>query len=366
MPRLRNLGLQKRIMLYVTIGLVILLGLFALLAQRTISQHTVLMLEERLALTKTVAAEIDLIIDHVQAELIRHVTLLDPDLADGISGQEEAVLGSLHGHLVGFHRLQLPRAPVLMDIEGRVIWTAQEAPHPWGNPGLSPFLIQVLETGTSGVIAEEDFTDQGRPMISLAAPIIDGQGAVGGLLATAVLPTSDSTGFSSFRQQKGPGYHLELVTARGTVAISSNPEDTFKKSLHLSVIGSLLESRKAGIDRHRRSQMQAERPDHIVAFAPLSKVPWGVVLEQTEDAALALPRTLQRQVLLLSGLGLLGGLALAWLTTRQVVRPLLRLTATSREIAQGDLGTPIIVRGPDEVGELARSFETMRRRLKES
>ncbi|MEE8473688.1 MAG: histidine kinase [Dehalococcoidia bacterium] len=353
-------------MLYVTIGLVTLLSAFVFFAQRTISQHTGLMLQERLAFTRTVAADVDLVIDHVQAELVRNITLLDPGLADGISRQEANVLGSIQGHLAGFHRLQLPREPILLDIEGRVIWSAGEAPHAWAGPDPDPFLVHVLATGTAGVYAGEDNTDRGRPMISVAAPVIDGDGAVRGVLAVAVMPTSDSAGFAPFSRQGNVGYHLELVTSRGIAAISSDPEDTFKTSRHLSVIGGLIESREPGVDRHLRSREQTGMADHIVAFVPLSSVPWGVVLEQPEDVALALPRTLQGQLLLLSGLGLVGGLALAWLTTRQVVRPLLRLTATSREIARGDLGTPIATGGPDEVGELALSFETMRSRLKES
>ncbi len=200
MRRFGNWGLQGRIMLYVTIGLVTLLGMFVFFAQRTISRHTGLMEGERLAFTRTVAEDVDLVFAHIQADLVRHTTILEPGLADGISPQEANVLESIRGHLTGFHRLRLPRAPILMDIGGRVLWKAGEAPHAWAGPVLDPFLIHVMATGAPGVYAGEDITDRGRPMISVAAPVIDEGGTVQGVLAVAVLPTSNSAGFSPFSQ----------------------------------------------------------------------------------------------------------------------------------------------------------------------
>jgi two-component system sensor histidine kinase MprB len=60
----------------------------------------------------------------------------------------------------------------------------------------------------------------------------------------------------------------------------------------------------------------------------------------------------------------LTGIALAalaaWLVMRRATRPIERLTETAEHIAATqDLGTPIPVRGDDEVGRLAASFNTM-------
>jgi two-component system sensor histidine kinase MprB len=60
----------------------------------------------------------------------------------------------------------------------------------------------------------------------------------------------------------------------------------------------------------------------------------------------------------------LGGIALAalvaWLVMRRATRPIERLTKTSEHIAATqDLTTPIPVKGHDEVGRLAASFNTM-------
>ncbi len=149
---------------------------------------------------------------------------------------------------------------------------------------------------------------------------------------------------------------------------ASDKEHLFQTSRHLPIISRLISDGQEGVQEHRISdaRLDEDSGDHIVAFAPLENLPWGIVLEQKEDVALALPRSLQRRILLLSGLAVFLGLLLAWITTRQVVRPLVRLTATSRHIASGDLSTQVQIEGQDEVRTLASSFEAMRRQLETS
>ena len=57
------------------------------------------------------------------------------------------------------------------------------------------------------------------------------------------------------------------------------------------------------------------------------------------------------------------GLALWYFVTRSLLRPLNRLMRTTNRIADGDLSEPIKVDSKDEIGQLSRSFETMRRNL---
>jgi len=47
--RIKNLGLQKRIMLYVTVGLLALVSMFAYVAQGAVNQSTQVIFEERLS-----------------------------------------------------------------------------------------------------------------------------------------------------------------------------------------------------------------------------------------------------------------------------------------------------------------------------
>jgi light-regulated signal transduction histidine kinase (bacteriophytochrome) len=71
-----------------------------------------------------------------------------------------------------------------------------------------------------------------------------------------------------------------------------------------------------------------------------------------------------RNVFLAFGLALLGaGLAVAVALQRAVTRPLGRLSAQVRRVAQGDFGRRVDARGPRDVGELAVDVNTMRERI---
>jgi signal transduction histidine kinase len=80
----------------------------------------------------------------------------------------------------------------------------------------------------------------------------------------------------------------------------------------------------------------------------------------------AVGRSVRRSI---TGLALLGavvlllGLAVGWVIARRIARPLDRLDATARQIADGDLERRAPVEGTSEQRSLARSFNTMTSRL---
>jgi signal transduction histidine kinase len=60
---------------------------------------------------------------------------------------------------------------------------------------------------------------------------------------------------------------------------------------------------------------------------------------------------------------LLSVIAAAVALTRTVTRPLQRLTASSRQVAEGELATSLLIDGPVEIAQLGRDVDTMRQRL---
>ena len=86
-----------------------------------------------------------------------------------------------------------------------------------------------------------------------------------------------------------------------------------------------------------------------------------------EDEMLAPIRALARAMVLVSGLALLLLLsAIYWLMWKLVVRPLNRLNAASKDIARGELGTPVGISSDDEIGTLSASFSLMQASLRSS
>jgi PAS domain S-box-containing protein len=166
----------------------------------------------------------------------------------------------------------------------------------------------------------------------------------------------------SLRARGGASLNIEIIDARGIVRASSGQNDVSRPSEHLPVIAALARQGRAGIVFH-----DLPGYPHYIAYAPLPGYPgWAVGVEQPRDLVLSLPYGLERRMALL-GAVIVGGMSLlAFLDVRRVVRPLARLREAAEQIAGGDLDHPVQVDRRDEVGALARTFETMRATLKTS
>ena len=77
--------------------------------------------------------------------------------------------------------------------------------------------------------------------------------------------------------------------------------------------------------------------------------------------------TLERHILWLAvgvaAIGILFGLMLSWWVAARVTRPVQKLAAGAREVSEGNWNTRVVVRGRDEVGQLAQSFNQMTQQL---
>jgi methyl-accepting chemotaxis protein len=91
-----------------------------------------------------------------------------------------------------------------------------------------------------------------------------------------------------------------------------------------------------------------------------------VVLRQEESEALAPAHHLKERAIWLGVPSFLLALLVAWTTVRSITRPVTTLTSVAERIASGDLSQEVPDLGKDEIGQLARTFETMRVKLGDS
>ncbi|MBL0160943.1 MAG: HAMP domain-containing protein [Bryobacterales bacterium] len=90
----------------------------------------------------------------------------------------------------------------------------------------------------------------------------------------------------------------------------------------------------------------------------------GILMAGTMlDAQLRLQRSILLTGVLVSLGGILLGLLIGLWTTERVTRPVMGLAAGARAVAGGDWSTRVPVTSEDEIGELARSFNTMTAQL---
>lgn len=162
------------------------------------------------------------------------------------------------------------------------------------------------------------------------------------------------------------GYVMEIVEVNGgTVVAASEPERVGKQSPHYDILMRYMNTGSGGVELHRMARGMPGG-DYVTAVTPLSKGPFYLTLEQPADIALAIPRQLQNQMLVVGFVSVPLILGAAWFTTRRVVRPVVQLRTHTRAIASGNLDDPIRVIAQDEVGDLAKDAETMRQQLKKS
>ena len=99
---------------------------------------------------------------------------------------------------------------------------------------------------------------------------------------------------------------------------------------------------------------------HLVPLGRSGNHEVAALLMRSIDAVIAPYRHLQSVLLMIT----LGGVLVFGLgslfTARRVVRPINALAASVERLAAGDYASPVVDAGADEVGDLARSFETMR------
>lgn len=109
----------------------------------------------------------------------------------------------------------------------------------------------------------------------------------------------------------------------------------------------------------------AWRSDAIiwVFYAPAPFAHWSLAAMIPEDEALAFSRRQMIERVVMTGVGLLVIMVMAWRVTRRITRPIATLTASARKIAEGNLDVWIDTRSRDEVGVLARTFEEMAEKL---
>ncbi|MDO8690176.1 MAG: cache domain-containing protein, partial [Dehalococcoidia bacterium] len=348
-------GLQKRILLIVALGLAAVLLLFGYLAESAVQQSKDLVFQERLALAKTVSGYIDSVLSRTLNQIEVIVSRNPVDLGNGSLNDEKLLLSGIYQDLGSFSSVELVgadgrtilREPASSDVSGR---------------GMSdlPFVQRVFRSGIPSIDLLDSPDASSAHIVFLSVPLWDRGEVIGavvsnlslarGGLDTLPAPYLGRTGYS------------ELIDGTGLVIASSGNIPAGSYVDHTVVLKPLLVEHQAGVVLHRMPQ-GAVRPDHIVAYAPLSTVPWGVVVEQDQDVALVLPQELQNKMLLIGLLIVLVAGAVAWIAVRRLVIPLKILSVASERMAGGDLESAVAIKRGDEIGTLARSFEAMRAKL---
>ncbi|HEY6203712.1 MAG TPA: ATP-binding protein [Candidatus Limnocylindria bacterium] len=357
--RASGLPLRWQIGTFVVLGLIGIFSLFGMLGsaiaddgkQRTIGQW--------LSVATSTASFIDSDIELRFGRLERVAMLVGQ--ASGDPTRQRQVLDDAFG-------LEDSRVGgvVFLGGNGAITWsTAMDPGLRADYVGSQPSLLAPLATRTryaSGV-----HTLEHRVAAFLAVPVIGIDGQAIGVLGLVMRPDQGPIHdlVASARGLAHTG-HAELIDQYDRVVASSEAghalgpgehPDFYEPLLagHASAVG--LTAPVGPVDPADQGQR------HDMAFVPLRSVPWGLAIGGSDAELSADASRWQQQIILFGTLSLGLALVLVWLTTRSVARPILALAAASRQIAAGDLSTPVPRDGEGEVRVLAEAFDDMRREL---
>lgn len=360
MKSLSDLTLQKRVNLLVAVGMVVGLGLFSTLGLQSVNESTTRTLEERLSVARIIASRMDETLNHILVHTVEVASYITFDDFDQRSRELSNTLMRTGYHIEGVY---------LMDIQGNVLRTypSSNANPPTGGDKVA--IGATLADGKPGISPLVVAPFSGLPVAFAVAPLPGSSAGPTAMLGVAMdIGKSDIGGFISPLPLGNTGY-TEIVDKHGVVITRTTPgraPDPFEVSDHPGRLAMLMEEGRATVRTCHRChgpESQPQRRRDVLAFAPLSAAPWGVAIRQSEDEAFAITHQLQRRLLILGAMSVVGVFLIVWVVTQGVVQPIKMLTAASTRVAAGDFKAITPLRRKDEIGQLSAALTSMTRDL---
>jgi putative nucleotidyltransferase with HDIG domain len=345
---LRNFPIVLRTMVMTVVAVVIVLAFFAFLGSNALDDSTIEIQQMQLRYAGLAADGLDAELDDYFRALARQAEALAFDTKNSTSVDE--MLSRLAD--TGL----FPNGVFFLDPDG--VFVAAE-------PALNGAALQKLQENptvqkalATGLRQASDFQSgpNGDPRVILLEPVVDSSGTVigwlGGLADLAAFPFVKQTGSQA----------LIVDSAGNGLALDGNNTLAILPVEHYPVLLPYLQKQEPGIARLDKSQTGT--PDNLIAvLSPLKNAGWTVVIESPEQEVYGLLTTLRWQFVYFGAIILVVALVSAWVFEEVVLGPIRVLLRATRQLAAGDLSTPVRIAGRDETAELSREFDSMRLKM---
>lgn len=257
------------------------------------------------------------------------------DINDGDSEPERRVL---HSTYLG----SIFDSVFITDLNGRVRWVEPFREDVSGSDlSIYPPVAQAL-ADKRPLISDVFTLNSGGSVIFIISPLRDQQGQMTGLAGGEVDLAGNNLREFLLPVKLGETSRIDILDTNGVVLASSQPERV------LSRWGN------------------ENRAETVIELAYLPNAPWAVAISEPKQEALSPVRTLEARFIVTGLLSLVVVFFLSWGMAWSLVKPIGQLKMVAQNISRGNLSQPVPPLGSDEIGELGRSFDTMRLGLKKS
>jgi diguanylate cyclase (GGDEF)-like protein len=348
------MGFRTRIAIFFVAALVMVQGVTALLVYRVARVELVAEGQRQLQVAADAfARQLDDVSGRVAAGV--QVLALDFALRSAIAQHDEATLLSAlrnHGRRVGAAQM------LLVGVDGRVEADTRSQFASGAQFPYSDLVDHALQRPASAVVAF-DGGAYWMVVVPVFAPDLVG-------FIAAAIPMDDRL-LAQLQGQSSLPREIELASrdAQGRWRVLARGRGAGGLAARLAVVGTKMPTQpETTLVGGREFVIQAAWLDSSTHSPPVA-----AILGYSVDEALRPYRSVAAAWGGLTLLGLLAGLAGAWLIARSVSRPVERLAASARRIAEGDyaFADDAVLRdaGRDELGQLAAAFSTMAHAIRE-
>jgi len=202
-----------------------------------------------------------------------------------------------------------------------------------------------------------------------------------GLMSVSVVRVGDKNLYVFGGERLGKDFLASLVLPSGMRALLyMNLDASFQPSNLVDESGPVTDGERFAEFIEQASKQPNERvfhmawtPDatsgesfHLLPLRGRQGELLGALLVGSSDREVVM---LERRIIWLAAgvaaMGLLLGLLLSWWGAARVTRPVGKLAEGAREVSEGNWGARVDVRGPNEIGQLAKAFNRMTEQLSE-
>lgn len=233
-----------------------------------------------------------------------------------------------------------------------------------------PYVSRTLSEGKPVISDVYTVEPTKRKVIFALVPLKNKEGAIIGIAGGEINPTNYMFTQIIKSIPIGTSTNVELVDSHGTIIASNDPKRILTSSDHNKFLGNLIAQKRSSVGTCHRCHIEeasaTTKTNDMLAFAPLSTTSWGITVREPQDIVFSPSTTLRRGFFILSVISVVTAVLLGIGLSRSIVRPVQSLITATHRIAQGNLSEPVTVSSRDEIGILAKSFDTMRMKLSES
>lgn len=354
--------MRRKIIFLVVVSMLIILTSLGVISTLSVNDSIERSLDSHLTLAKILSRNIDYILEKNLTRLHDISLSGQIDLNDEDWEPERRALKTAYEYSIFTDSI------FLLDEHGNVILTYPHKESAMVNLLGIPYVGRAL-SGQKPVVSDVYTMEPTKKKVILAlVPLKDREGNLIGVAGGEIDPANYM--FSRIIKSTSAGTDtIEIIDSHGVVISSNDARRILTHTDHNRFLGNLINEKRSTVSMcHRCHQAEGSAKPmtkDMLAFAPLSVAPWGVSVREPQDLALAPSTNLKKVFFVLSLIYIITAVMLSIGLSRSIVSPIKSLIRATHRLGRGDLSEPVEVPSRDEIGALARSFDTMRTRLAE-